>query len=212
MNLFEKGIWIKLTKDFVYDGIPVLENIENFQTKYKLQDVDTAINSIRDATIGYYLGAEEINIGKHGLDARYGDKFLEIKQSVIINSNANIIKEPKATFNDTNIEKCMAFRTGKVFLVLAIWESATNLLAMTFGNMISISDYLEKRIKTRKKGSRSTQSISLRNLLLKYNNKIYCGPNFSPIEVKKRLVVINKGLSNANIFKFDKMPNLRSAI
>lgn len=208
MNILTKGTWIKIKKEFVYDCIPVLEKIKWFQKKYNLEDVDTVINAVRDVTIGNYIKADELNIEKHGLDVKFKNKFVEVKQAVIINKRDKV-REPTATFNDTSLEKCEAFRSNNIFIVLAIWESAADLLAMTFGKTKYFAGYLEDRIKNRKQESRSTQSISLYKLLSEYRSELYCGPGFTPDQVIKRLSVLNKKLASATVQQFEKIPDIR---
>lgn len=126
MDIFEKGDYKVLPKDFEEKGIKSLEALTEFQEKFKTFDTDTTVNSIRDAIVANHLGYDLLNFDKHGFDAKSsktGD-FLEVKQCSISS------KRWGGTWNDTNEEKALAFTKDKLYTVVAIWRGASNLWFM----------------------------------------------------------------------------------
>lgn len=70
MTIFEKGNYQSVSAEFRSLGMCALEELSNFQNKFKIYDTDTTINTIRDAIIANYLGFDLLNTDKHGFDAK----------------------------------------------------------------------------------------------------------------------------------------------
>lgn len=146
--------------------------MQKVQIKFNKKDTDTFINELRDSIVGYALGFELINVEKHGFDCKTKDnmssKYLEVKNASFSS------KQWQATFNDTTYEKAEAFKDEKLFLALAVWKEASDLLFICYGQDERIGDFLKSKIHVFKSGEvvRSTQSISLRNLVFDYNFRI----------------------------------------
>ena len=170
LGLFTKGNFKKINNNFMVEGHEVLQQVKAVQEKYHKNDTDTFINELRDSITGYTLGFDLVNVEKHGFDCKMSDKdvFLEVK------SASFDARTWQATFNDTTYEKVEAFKTKKLFLALAIWKDASDLLFVAYGQNSNIGIFLEKKVRWFKAGNtvRSTQSISLQDLVFKYNFKL----------------------------------------
>ncbi len=169
--LFQKGNYVPINNNFMTEGIEVLQSLSAVQEKYDKGDTDTFINELRDSIIGYRLGYALVNVEKHGFDCKKSanqDIFLEAKQASFSADSW------QATFNDTTYEKAEAFSTPSLFLSLAVWKNASDLLFVCYGQNSQIGSFLKKKIDWFKKGNtvRSTQSISLSTLVFKYGFKI----------------------------------------
>lgn len=112
-----------------------------------------------------------INTDKHGFDCKLSDNensYLEVKSvSFVANSW-------QATFNDTTLEKALAFKDKKVYLALALWKGASDLLFICFGQNEKLGQLLEEKVKRFKSGHtvRSIQTISISKLVFDYGFKI----------------------------------------
>lgn len=173
LPFFNKGTFEKIDNNFMSEGVEVLQEVKVVQEKYHKNDTDTFINELRDSIVGYYLGFELINTDKHGFDCKnYGEgkdaKYLEVKAASFDTSSWG------ATFNDTTLEKADAFKDKKVFLALAVWKDASDLLFICYGQNKGIGDFLEGKVRWFKSGNtvRSTQSISLSTLVNTYGFNI----------------------------------------
>ncbi len=168
--LFNKGDYKIISNDFMTEGHMALSDLTKVQEKYNKPDTDTFINELRDSIAGYTLGFDLVNIEKHGLDCKNKRKniFLEVKSASFSSSLWS------ATFNDTTYEKAEAFKDKKVYLALAIWKNASELLFIIYGQNERIGEFLEEKVKWFKEGNtvRSSQSISASKLINEYNFKI----------------------------------------
>lgn len=198
LELFQKGRFRPINNQFVMDGIDVLQGVAEIQAKYGKHDTDTFINELRDCIAGQTLGFTHVNIEKHGFDCKRvfsgRDEYLEVKSASFSASTWS------ATFNDTTLEKAEAFKDTKTFLALSIWKEASQLLFICFGQNEEIGKFLEEKVRWFKSGHtvRSTQSISLSDLVFKYGFKILA-VNKSKDEVYQLLI------SKSNTFrKLDK--------
>ena len=185
-SIFEKGKYQPIDKNFLLEGNMILEEVATVQEKFNKKDTDTFINELRDSMVGYYLGYDLVNTEKHGFDCKLNyknDIFLEVKSASITAKTLN------ATFNDTTIEKAKLFQSDKVFLSLAIWKNANNLLFIAYGKNESLGKFLEEKVRKFLNGTggiRSTQSISLSQLIFDYGFDIIC-INKSKDEIKQLL-------------------------
>jgi hypothetical protein len=168
-ELLGKGEFKKIDKEFIKEGAESLINLSSVQEKFQKTDTDTFINELRDSMIGEILGFDEVNTSKHGFDCRNKNGiYLEVK-------NASFSAQSwQATFNDTTYEKALAFTSENLYLALAIWDKAADLLFIVYGRNPLIGEYLKERIDVFKKGTtvRSTQSISYTSLVNNYDFKI----------------------------------------
>ncbi|MDR3116777.1 MAG: hypothetical protein LBT91_02950 [Bifidobacteriaceae bacterium] len=170
-SLFDKGNYIIEDSLFLESGYKALKEIGLVQEVFAKNDTDTIINEIRDTIVSSALGFTQTNIDKHGFDAKNKcDEYIEIKAT-------NSLQKPSGTFNDTNKEKCMAFMSNKVWLALAVWHNAADLVCIAYGNNPKIGEFLLKRMQDRPSGSRSTQTISFKNLVIKFSFSIGCFRN-----------------------------------
>jgi hypothetical protein len=170
-ELLKKGTYVPINHNFMTEGTEVLQQLSDVQAKFDKNDTDTFINELRDSIVGYKLGYELVNIEKHGFDCKKSnamDVYLEAKQASFHS------KSWQATFNDTTYEKAEAFKSTKLFLALAVWKNAADLLFICYGQNSRIGDYLTDKIDWFKLGNtvRSTQSISLSTLVFEYGFKI----------------------------------------
>jgi len=171
LQLFEKGNFLPMDNNFMIEGHEVLKQVQLIQDKYEKGDTDTFINELRDSIAGHVLGFDLVNVSKHGFDCRKSsdeEVFLEVK------SASYVADSWQATFNDTTIEKAKSFKDEKVYLALAVWKGASDLLFICYGQNEEIGNYLEKQVKWFKGGNtgRSSQSIALSTLVFKYGFKI----------------------------------------
>ncbi|MBO4694836.1 MAG: hypothetical protein J5656_02790 [Clostridia bacterium] len=184
-SLFNKGSYNPINEEFLVEGHKVLEEVAAVQEKWGKGDTDTFINELRDSIAGYCLGLDLVNTEKHGFDCKKGEKedvFLEVKSASYDASTWG------ATFNDTTIEKAQCFKSDKLYLCLAVWKNASNLLFLVFGQNHKIGEFLERKVNeflSRKGGVRSTQTISMGQLIFKYGFDIIC-VNTTKEEVKKK--------------------------
>ena len=186
--LLQKGTFKKIDTSFLIEGHEVLEDVAQVQEKFHKEDTDTFINELRDSMAGYYLGYELVNVDKHGFDCKLNEAdniFLEVKSASFSATSWG------ATFNDTTLEKANCFKDNNVFLGLAICKNASNLLFVCYGQNRAIGEFLEEKVSQFLSGGkmvRSTQSISLKQLVFDYGFDIVC-VNKSKEEVKQILVL-----------------------
>lgn len=181
-ELFKKGHFEPINNNFIKESMVVLDDIAKIQNKYSKPDMDNLLNELHDSIVGKYLGFKLVNTQKHGFDCKlnaHRNIFLESKVASYASSSWS------ATFNDTTFEKADAFRSKNVWLALSIWTTASDILCICFGQNPEIGDILEKGVKKHKAGEtvRSTQTISMRHLILKLDFKI-----LSPILPAEQLI------------------------
>ena len=204
LELMKKGNFQPINTKFLIEGHSVLNEVAKVQQKWKKGDTDTFINELRDSMVGHYLGYKLVNTEKHGFDCKLSNKkdiFLEVKSASFTAGSWG------ATFNDTNIEKAKCFQTKNVYLCLAVWKNASNLLFMVYGQNLKVGKWLEQKVKSFLDGNgvRSTQSISITQLINEYNFDIIC-VEADKKEVKTLLGLKNKSLLNLSdkkIFTLD---------
>jgi hypothetical protein len=172
LGVFGKGNFQKIDNNFMVEGHSVLQEVELVQEKFAKPDTDTFINELRDSIAGHALGFKLVNLEKHGFDCKLSQDreiYLEVK-------SASFGAESwQATFNDTTLEKASAFKDEKLYLALAVWRNASDLLFICFGQNEAIGDYLESKVRHFKAGKvvRSTQSLGLSRLVFEFGFKIY---------------------------------------
>ena len=170
LQILSKGNFNEISNIFMTEGHEALQELTRIQEKFNKPDTDTFINELRDSIAGYTLGFDLVNTEKHGFDCKKKDQetFLEVKSASFSSSSWN------ATFNDTTYEKAEAFKDEKVFLALAVWKNASDLLFIIYGQNEKIGEFLEEKIKWFKEGHtvRSTQTILARQLIEEYGFKI----------------------------------------
>lgn len=210
MAIFNKGSYNPINNSFLKEGMNVLQKVAIVQKKYNKPDTDTFINELRDSITGYYLGFDMVNTEKHGFDCKHskdGNIFLEVK------SASFSAKSWQATFNDTTLEKAEAFKDEKLWLALSVWENACELLFIVYGQNDKIGCFLEEKVNHFKAGNtvRSTQSISVKDLVVKYGFKILC-VNKTKTEVENLLFIQNKTLKNLDDSVFVELKNFKNII
>ena len=140
------------------------------------------------------MGFNLINTEKHGFDCQLSENnkiYLEVK------SASFSAKSWQATFNDTNLEKANTFKDKKLWLALSVWENARDLLFIVYGQNEKIGDFLTEKVNHFLKDNntvRSTQSISITDLIFKYGFKILCLK--SKNEIVNILRMKNKNFKN----------------
>lgn len=171
LKILEKGKFQQIDDNFMAEGIIALRELKKVQERFHKNDTDFFINELRDQIVGYKLGFDLVNADKHGFDCKMsnGRYYLEVKAASYDADSWN------ATFNDTTMEKAEAFKDKKVFLALAVWKDASDLLFITFGQNEEIGKFLSKKVEWFKAGNtvRSTQSISFTKLVSDYGFKIF---------------------------------------
>jgi hypothetical protein len=191
MGIFEKGDYKPIPPEFRTLGVLSLNELTKFQDKFEIFDTDTTINSIRDAIVSNYLGFNLLNFKKHGFDAKKSNKqeFLEIKQCSVSSGRLG------GTWNDTNEEKAKAFSSPKLFTAVAIWKGASDLQCMVYGQHKGLGKYLLERVRNRKKGSRSTQNVTIESLIKKYKFNIVTPPDKTKEFVSGLIITYQRGLA-----------------
>lgn len=173
-SLFSKGSYKPINKNFLVEGHEILEEVAIVQQKWNKGDTDTFINELRDSMAGYYLGYDLVNTEKHGFDCKKNleeDVFLEVKSASFASSTWS------ATFNDTNLEKAQCFKSDNVYLCLAVWKNASDLLFMVYGQNPKIGEFLQQKVEAFLAGVggvRSTQTIGINKLVFEYGFDIIC--------------------------------------
>ncbi|QBF34519.1 hypothetical protein EG856_01080 [Mycoplasmopsis phocirhinis] len=193
-ELFNKGKFQKINLSFVKEGVDVLQQINLIQEKYNKNDTDTFINELRDSIVGNILGYDLINTKKHGFDCKKENKdiYLEVKDASFTSDSW------QATFNDTTLEKAKAFQDPRLYLALAVWKGASDLMFICYGQNKEIGEFLEQKVNAftnEAKVVRSTQSITLSKLIFTYGFKIY-PVSKSKEEIKQILKLMNKSFNN----------------
>jgi hypothetical protein len=172
LGLFGKGNFQKINNTFMVEGHSVLQEVQVVQEKFDKSDTDTFINELRDSIAGHALGFQLVNLDKHGFDCKISpdrEIYLEVK-------SASFGAESwQATFNDTTLEKASAFKDEKLYLALAVWRNASDLLFICFGQNQNLGEYLESKVRHFKAGNtvRSTQSVGLSRLVFEFGFQIY---------------------------------------
>lgn len=195
-DLIHKGNYVPINRDFLLEGHSILQEVSTVQEKYGKGDTDTFINELRDSMAGHYLGYRLVNTEKHGFDCKLSandEIFLEVKSASFVASTWG------ATFNDTNHEKAQCFMRDNVFLCLAVWKNASDLLFIVYGQNKKIGEWLDQKVSkflSGKGGVRSTQSISMYQLVFDYGFDVIC-VNKTKDEVRQILSL--KSLRFANI-------------
>jgi hypothetical protein len=190
LSLFGKGNFQTIDNTFMVEGHSVLQEVQVVQEKFGKPDTDTFINELRDSIAGYALGFQLVNLDKHGFDCKISrdrEIYLEVK-------SASFGAESwQATFNDTTLEKASAFKDEKLYLALAVWRNASDLLFICFGQNERLGEYLESKVQHFKDGNtvRSTQSIGLSRLVFEFGFQIYA-VNKSQSETMELLRLKNK--------------------
>ncbi len=170
MKIFTSGAFEEHNVEFLNETKAALKAVALLAHKYNKLDMDTLLNEFHDSFIGDALGFDKVNTAKHGFDCSDKDgRFLESKVSSASASSYS------ATFNDTTIEKANAFKDDRVWLAHSIWADPATPICVAFGQNKEIGDFLEKKVQRFNDGHgiRSTQSVSLSNLLFKYGFKLY---------------------------------------
>lgn len=168
LEIFQKGDFKPIDRTFMTEAFNATRPLMDIQKRYNKLDNDTLFNEIKDGLVGSILGFELVNTHKHGLDAKKEneDVYLEVKQASISASTW------AATFNDTNLDKAEAFMDKKLFLALGVWSGLCELQFIVYGQHPDIGNYLRERVINKRPESRSTQTISLKDLVVKYNFEI----------------------------------------
>jgi hypothetical protein len=203
MTIFEKGNYKAVSPEFRSFGIASLEELSKFQEKFEIYDTDTTINAIRDAIIANYLDFDLLNFDKHGFDAKksHSEHFLEVKQCSVSSESWG------GTWNDTNEEKALAFSDDRLFTVVAVWKGASDLQFMVYGQHKGLGELLHRLVVNRKKGSRSTQSVSIQKLIKDFNFSVICPPDKTKEYVLKLLINYSKTL--VDYVKLDNIKTIR---
>lgn len=205
LKLFNKGKFSHIDNEFIAEGVLALRELQKVQERFNKNDTDTFINELRDQIVGHTLGFDLVNVEKHGFDCKMADKkdiFLEVKAASYDSKTWN------ATFNDTTLEKANCFKSKNLYLALAVWKDASDLLFICFGQNEKIGEWLEKKVKWFKTGNtvRSTQSISFPKLISDFGFKI-CTVDRSIEDVKKLITAkfarIKKVSDEIFISKYD---------
>lgn len=164
------GKFEKINENFLSETFDVFAILETIQKKYGKTDNDTIINEARDAKVAQVLGYNNINIDKHGWDAKADtEEFLEVKQASISSHSIG------ATFNDTTIEKTEEISKGNVTIALAVWSSLKDLLFVVYGKNAAIGEHLKQKIIQSKANNAirpGTQSITMKDLIVKFGFKV----------------------------------------
>lgn len=197
-TIFEKGTFVDFPDEFRREGLEVLQGITKFQIAYESPDTDTAINQIRDAMIGYYLGFEQLNTEKHGFDARRTNKsgnyeFLEIKQCSFT------AKRLGGTWNDTSVDKARAFKDPRLFTAVAVWKYAADLQFIVYGQSPLLGEFLEERVTQRKEGSRSTQSVDITKMIKEFGFSVVCPADRDRRDVIQQIANYNRSLAGLDL-------------
>lgn len=181
-TLFNAGNFEAHNHEFLADAKNALRYLSEVSKKHGKTDIDTLLNEFHDSYIGEKLGFSKVNVSKHGFDCCDDNgRFLESKVSSVS------AKSYSATFNDTNLEKANAFKKDNVLLAYSIWADANTPICVAYGQHEGIGEFLEEKVRNFKNGFggvRSTQTISLTNLLFKYGFKLYA-LDYSKEEVVK---------------------------
>lgn len=107
-------------------------------------------------------------------------------------------KSWNATFNDTTVAKANEFKKSNVWLALSVWKDFDAPMFILFGQHVGIGEFLERRVLNRKKGSRSTQSLSASKLYNEFEFK-FIVPRKSLDDFRNVVVPRFKGVDEERI-------------
>lgn len=209
-SLLHKGNFKEIDEVFLTRSLNVFQEVAKIQGEYNKLDTDTFINEVRDSIVAQNLFYSHVNTEKHGFDARRKSvhtgcdfDYLEVKAASFD------AKSLQATFNDTNLEKADLFKKKNVYLALSVWRAAADLLFIVYGQNEDIGNFLESKVQWFKAGNtvRSTQSITLSDLVCKYGFTIYTVCK-SPDEVYQLLQARNgcRTIPRESVLSVDKLP------
>ena len=171
ISLLDKWRFEPIDEQFITVSLDVFQWVSKIQKEYSKWDTDTFMNEVRDSIAAKFLNFTHVNIDKHWFDARRFNwtnyDYLEVKTASF---NADTWW---ATFNDTNQDKADAFKEDNVYLCLSLRKYASDPVFFAFWKNGKIWEFLENRMLNRPNWTRSTQSISLQNLVLEYWFFIY---------------------------------------
>lgn len=196
----EEKFWITDPK-YIAEGMKILSDANKLAKKYPFADNDTLFNVLRDSVVAKYLGFDEINIKKHGYDARnYNGDYLEIKESSVY--------PPKAVFNDTSEEKARHLLNDKVVIALAYWSSVSDLDYIVYGdkNNRSVGEYLIRTLNKQK--GRKTQLLSQYQLLNKHNFKVLAIKDKDKVVKTLKSSRTLKNFPESNIYSLEEYQNI----
>ncbi|MBI3074980.1 MAG: hypothetical protein HYY92_02065 [Parcubacteria group bacterium] len=170
LDIFQKGRYEPIPAGFKEEGEKALRALAKFQKRFHLPDTDTTINAIRDEIVGRLLGFNLLNKNKHGFDAKKSsaEEYLEVKQCSISSGSLG------GTWNDTNEEKAQAFSDPRLYTAVAIWEGASDLQFIVFGQNPALGTHLLRLVRNRPSGSRSTQTIPISKLINDFSFVVVC--------------------------------------
>ena len=119
------------------------------------------------------------NFEKYGFDAKSSTNghYLEIKQCSYSSETWG------GTWNDTNEEKAVAFSDSRLFTVVALWKGASDLQFMVYGQNKALGEHLHRLVVNRKAGNRSTQTISMKKLIIDFGFVIIAPPDKTKVYV-----------------------------
>lgn len=192
MDIFTKGDYRPIPPEFRTLGVVALGELTKFQEHFLIYDTDTTINSIRDAIVANYLRFDLLNFGKHGFDAKRSTEnaFLEVKQCSLS------ARRLGGTWNDTNEEKALAFSDPRLSTTVAVWKGASDLQFMVYGHHPELGRFLHERVTHRKSGSRSTQTIGIETLIIRYGFSVVIPPDKEPTAIIALLVNYQRNLAS----------------
>ncbi len=193
MDIFKKGNYKPIPRDFRIKGFFALKELTKFQEEFDSWDTDTTINEIRDAIIANYLGFDLLNFDKHGFDAKSSkkNKFLEVKQCSIF------ARRLGGTWNDTNEEKAHAFSDKRLYTAVGIWKGASDLQFIVFGQHKDLGEYLLRRVRAVANSStRSTQNISIQKMIKDYGFSVVVPPDKTKKFVYQLLIHYHNSFKN----------------
>lgn len=175
MRLFDKGTFEPINHSFISRSIDAFQDLSRIQEEFDKPDTDTFMNEVRDSVVALRCNFTHVNTEKHGFDARRGSQiskfdYLEVK------STSFSAHTWQATFNDTNIEKADDFKMDNVYLALAVWKGAADLMFVVYGKSPLLGEFLEKKVTNFLNGNggvRSTQTIPMAKLINDWGFKIY---------------------------------------
>jgi hypothetical protein len=90
---------------------------------------------------------------------------------------------------------------------VAVWKGASDLQFMVYGQHKGLGELLHRLVVNRKKGSRSTQSVSVQKLIKDFNFAVVCPPDKTKEYVLKLLVNYSKTL--VDYVELDNIKTLR---
>jgi hypothetical protein len=161
-NIWTKGNFSPIRQEEVAAADAVFRALEKYQSVSGISDIERLHNRARKIKVANLLGFTQFNDNKHGLDAQ---KTVNGKTVFLSVHNITISKGMSVTWNDTDVEKAVAFTDPWLHTAVGLWQTANDLVAVVTGHHPAIGREMLRQIEKQSNNMRFVQKISIENLV-----------------------------------------------